>query len=266
VRTLSVGVQALRDDALRFLGRRHRRAEALRAIEVALEAGFDVVSMDLIYGLPGQRTEDWVRDLREAAALSVHHLSCYELTVHDGTPFERLYRRKPTLYPDPDRRAELFLATHRVLAELGWDGYEVSSFARIPAARSRHNQKYWRHAPYLGLGPSAHSFDGAERWWNERELASWARAVEEGRGAVAGRERIGAPELALEMLMLGLRTRAGVDLERLRRRAGLDLLAARGEEIARLELARLATVAAGRLVPALEGMAVADALALRLGT
>jgi oxygen-independent coproporphyrinogen-3 oxidase len=264
VRTLSLGVQALDDDALRFLGRRHRRAGALLAIEHALEAGFAVVSMDLIYALPGQQVEPWREELREAVGLGIAHLSCYELTVHDGTPYARLFARRPELAPSSDRRGDLFLATHRELADAGWDGYEVSSFARTGCARSRHNQKYWRHVPYLGLGPSAHSFDGRARWWNERHLPEWSAAIDETGQAIAGREELGADELRLEALMLGLRTREGVDLDALRRRCGVDLLGERADDIAALEVAGLLSVAGRRLVPTLEGLAVADTLALRL--
>lgn len=263
VRTLSLGVQALDDDALRFLGRRHRRADALRAVEVANAAGFPIVSVDLIYGWPDHDVGLWRRQLREAVALGAEHLSCYELTVHEGTPFARLYARRPALRPVEDQRGELFLATHRELAAAGWNGYEVSNFARTPATRSRHNQKYWRHAPYLGLGPSAHSFDGAARWWNERDVAPWARALAERRSPVAGGEQVGPREVALETLLLGLRTSDGIDLARLRR-LGEDLLASRADEIGELEGAGLVELRGDRLAPTLAGMAVADRLALRL--
>jgi oxygen-independent coproporphyrinogen-3 oxidase len=264
VRTLSLGVQALDDEALRFLGRRHRRAQALSAIEVALGAGFPVVSIDLIYAWPEHAVAEWRRHLREAVALGIEHLSCYELTIHDGTPFARLSARRPALFPDDERRGELFLATHRELADAGWDGYEVSNFARTAAARSRHNQKYWRGMPYLGLGPSAHSYDGRARWWNERELGAWQRAVRERGSGESGREVLGAEDRRLEVLMLGLRTREGVDVDELRRVCGWDVVSARSDEVAELERTGLIVVRGGRLVPTLEGMAVADGLALRL--
>ncbi|HUP23738.1 MAG TPA: radical SAM family heme chaperone HemW [Thermoanaerobaculia bacterium] len=264
VRMLSLGVQALDDEALRFLGRRHRRQQALRAVETGLAAGFPVVSIDLIYAWPHQEAEAWRGHLREAVALGIQHLSCYELTVHDGTPLARLFARRPALLVGEERRGELFRATHRELADAGWDGYEVSNFARTPAARSKHNQKYWRHAPYLGLGPSAHSFDGRARWWNERELAMWARAIEERGSSVAGSEQLDAAKLRLEALMLGLRTTEGVDLERLRRDLAWDLLAIHGDLVATFEQSGLVMVRGHRLAPTVEGMAVADGLALRL--
>ncbi|HVS15778.1 MAG TPA: radical SAM family heme chaperone HemW [Thermoanaerobaculia bacterium] len=264
VRTLSLGVQSFDDADLRMLGRRHRRAQALRAVETAVAAGFDVVSVDLIYALPDRSLAAWRRTLEMVVSLGVRHLSCYELTVHQGTPYWRWQQRGGLRLPGEPERAEWFLATHRALAELGWEGYEVSNFAAGPRHRSRHNQKYWRHAPYLGLGPSAHSFDGARRWWNRRGFADWAGALASGEPAVAGEEHLDRGALALEMLLLGLRTSDGVDLERYRSVAGEDLLLARGDEVERLADAGLIGVGHGWLRPTLEGMAVAESLALRL--
>ena len=184
--------------------------------------------------------------------------------MHEGTPFARLFAKRPELVPEDDRRGDLFLGTHRELLEAGWIGYEVSNFARTEADRSRHNQKYWRHVPYLGIGPSAHSFDGRTRWWNERDLLRWSLAVAESGSAIAGRELLGNEELRLETLMLGLRTRAGVDLAALERRCGGDLLVERADELEALEQAGLLSVIGAHVVPTLEGLAVADRLALRL--
>ena len=170
VRTLSLGIQSFDASALGFLGRRHSPDQARRSTELAREAGFHTVSIDLIYGLPGQSVEDWRRTLEEAVALWPDHLSCYQLTIHEGTPFGfRLARGKMTEMPE-ESQADLFLLTHTFLRDAGWPGYEVSSFSRSPEHRSRHNRKYWDHTPYLGLGPSAHSFSGRRRWWNERKI------------------------------------------------------------------------------------------------
>jgi oxygen-independent coproporphyrinogen-3 oxidase len=261
VHTLSLGVQAFDDDGLRRLGRRHRREQAVGSVERAVAAGFDVVSVDLIYGLQGSAS--WRGALDQALAAGARHLSCYELTVHEGTPFWRLRERGGLLLADEASRADAFEATHRYLGERGWSGYEVSSFASGPDARSRHNQKYWRHVPYLGLGPSAHSFDGRRRWWNVRDWRPWAQQVEVG-GGVAGEEELDPRALGLEALMLGLRTSDGVDLERYRTLSGCDLEAERGRELAELTRDGLVELGGGRLRPTLRGMAVAESLALRL--
>jgi putative oxygen-independent coproporphyrinogen III oxidase len=261
VRTLSLGIQSFDAGALAFLGRRHSPEEARRNVELAHEAGFSTVSIDLIYGLPGQSVEDWRRTLEQAVALRPDHLSCYQLTIHEGTPFGfRLARGKMTEAPE-EIQADLFLLTHTFLRDAGWPGYEVSNFARSPEHWSRHNWKYWDHTPYLGLGPSAHSFSGHRRWWNERKIGPYEARIAAGERPIAGSEDLGPGELALEALMLGLRTTAGIDLEEFRERYGVDLREQNEERIGRLAQQGLLQVEDGRLVPTLEGLAVADALA-----
>jgi oxygen-independent coproporphyrinogen-3 oxidase len=196
-----------------------------------------------------------------AIALAPHHVSCYQLTVHEGTPFATARHRGLLRELAGDSQATLFLAVHEALAAGGYPAYEVSNFARSDEHRSRHNTKYWRHLPYLGLGPSAHSFDGAVRWWNLRDWREWARAVEEGGCRRAGSETLSARELALEALLLGLRTADGIDLERFAVRHGVDLLDRNRELAARAEREGLLVVEGNRVRPTVRGMAVADALA-----
>jgi oxygen-independent coproporphyrinogen-3 oxidase len=140
-------------------------------------------------------------------------------------------------------------------------GYEVSNFAISPRHRSRHNLKYWNHAPYLGLGPSAHSFRRDTRWWNLRDTEPWQQRIAEGQKPVAGSETLEVGALVLEALMLGLRTYAGVDLGELRSRWQVDLVAANPELIPRLQAAGLVALEGGRLVPRPDGLIVADSLA-----
>jgi oxygen-independent coproporphyrinogen III oxidase len=260
VGTLTLGVQSFAAPALRFLGRRHDGTQARRAVAAALDAGFPVVGVDLIYGLPDQDGAAWAGDLDAAVALAPHHLSCYQLTVHAGTPFGFRQARGTLRELPEDGQAALFRLTHQRLADAGYAAYEVSNFARAAAHRSRHNRKYWSHAAYLGLGPSAHSFDGRRRWWNERKVGVWERAVARGAPPVAGEETLAAADLALERVMLGLRTVEGVDLPPLRA-LGFDLLAANAPLLERLQDQRLLRVDGDRLVPTLDGWAVADGLA-----
>jgi oxygen-independent coproporphyrinogen-3 oxidase len=262
VATLSLGVQSFAAEALAFLGRRHDPAGARRAVEAARAAELDTLSLDLIYGWPGQTPELWRRDLEAAIALAPDHLSCYQLTVEPGTAFGHRRARGALVEMPDDDQAALFRLTHTLLADAGYPAYEVSSFASAPQHRSRHNSKYWRHAPYLGLGPSAHSFDGrARRWWNERRLAPWRAAVDAGRLPRGGEEVLDRTQLALERLMLGLRTADGVDLATFRRRDGVDLVAANAELLDRLQVDGLGRVEGERLVLTLEGLVVADGLA-----
>lgn len=259
--TLSLGTQSFDDGELRFLGRRHDAATAQRSVELAVEAGFDTVSIDLIYGLPGRGESDWRRNLEQAAALRPDHLSCYGLELHPRTPFgKRQTRGELTPLPD-DTQADLFQLTHRWLADHGYPAYEVSNFACSPEHRSRHNAKYWHHVPYLGLGPSAHSFDGGTRWWNERSLPRWQRRIEAGRRAEAGREEIDSRDLALETLMLAFRTTGGVDLDRFEARFGFDLVKRNRRQVDRLLADGVVRHEGRRLVPTLDGLAVADGLA-----
>lgn len=265
VRTVSLGVQSFVPEALAFLGRRHDARQARRSLELALAAGFDTVSVDLIYGFPhgaaGGAPGAWKRTLEEAVRLGPHHVSCYQLTFHEGTPFGfRLARGALAELSEGDQAAH-FTFTHRYLADSGYPAYEVSSFARAPTHRSRHNRKYWDHTPYLGLGPSAHSFDGRRRWWNERHVGAWERRLAAEERPVAGEELLDDEALALEALMLGLRTIEGVDLAALLVRHGVDLVAANAPLLERLDAEGLLTLSGGHLVPTLAGLAVADGLA-----
>lgn len=261
VRTLSLGIQSFDSNALAFLGRRHSPGQAMRSVEIAREAGFHTVALDLIYGLPGQTAEHWRRTLETAVSLQPDHISCYQLTIHEGTPFGfRLERGKLAEAPE-ETQAELFLLTHSFLKDAGWPGYEVSNFARSPEHRSRHNRKYWDHTPYLGLGPSAHSYAGTRRWWNERKINPYEGRIAAGERPVADSEELSREDLALEALMLGIRTSEGIDLERFRQRYGVDLLEANRERLERLAEQGLLRMEAGRIVLTLEGLAIADSLA-----
>lgn len=264
VATLSLGVQSLDADELAFLGRRHSPAAARRAVEQAKDAGFRTVSVDLIYGLPSRELAAWRRTLEQAVELGPDHFSCYELEVHERTTFGKRRARGELTELPGDVQADFFAATHEVLADAGYPAYEVSNFARAPEHRSRHNAKYWHHVPYLGLGVSAHSFDGERRFWNERSLPRYERRIRAGEPARAGDEALTREQRALEALMLGLRTAEGVDLERFERDHGVDLAAANHERLARWHRDGLVELAGTRLRPTVRGWAVADALASSL--
>ena len=276
VGTLSLGVQSFDDEALAFLGRRHSPAQARAAVKRALDADLDTVSLDLIFGLPQQSPEALEREIAAAVELAPHHVSAYQLTIHGGTPFGFRQARGELEEMDDDTQGELFRRLHERLGEAGYRAYEASNFARAPEHRSRHNAKYWHHVPYLGLGPSAHSFGGVEasvgkaprgrRWWNHRKLKPWREAVRSGELPVVESEELGARELLLEALMLGLRTAPGVDLEELEARYGVDLRAPNHRRLEALEAEALVRPgwAAGRLALTLEGLAVADGIAASL--
>lgn len=256
----SLGVQSFDDDVLGFLGRTHRAGDARRAAETLLETGFETVSLDLIFGLEGQSADDWARQLEIVLSLGAQHLSCYQLTIHDGTVFGRRKARGELHQLDEEAQGELYLLTHEILGAAGWNGYEVSNFAAGPGHRSRHNRKYWDHTPYLGLGPSAHSFAGRRRWWNRRKLRLWTAAIESGGSPVEGGEDLTDAELFFEAVMLGLRTAEGLDCGALRQRFGAET--ARFDEAAIDRLAASGHLLAdgSRIRPTPRGMAVAEGL------
>ncbi|MCE5266215.1 MAG: radical SAM family heme chaperone HemW [Deltaproteobacteria bacterium] len=261
VNRLNIGFQSLDDATLALLGRRHDRARALAAFAAAREAGVANIGVDLIYGIPGQRLEPWLATLREAVALNPEHLSCYQLTLDEGTPLAERSKRGEAALPGDALQAEFFWRTAEFLEESGYIHYEVSNFAR-PGRESRHNRKYWDHTPYLGLGPAAHTFSGRERRWNRRSLDAYIRDLESGHDPVESREILDEEQLRLEALFLGFRTARGICLERFQAWYGRDLIVEKGDWIERLSKEGLLEIRDGFLRPTRAGMAVADSLAL----
>lgn len=241
VNRVSLGVQALDDRALRFLGRQHGAGEALAAVAMA-HRHFARVSFDLIYARPGQSVADWRRELREALTHAGEHLSVYQLTIEKQTAFEGAHRRGELVLPDEDAATALFEATAEMLAASGRPAYEVSNHAR-PGAECRHNLTYWRYGDYVGIGPGAHgrprvSGDKlATRQHRAPEI--WLDEVERLGHATTERRVLPSAEQAEEALMMGLRLGEGIDAARFQAatgvrledaidRAGLDLLVAGG--------------------------------------
>lgn len=257
---ISLGVQSFDDSVLKSLGRGHTAVEASDAVRRTLEQGFETVSVDLIFGLYGQDVDQWRSDLERVAALGVHHVSCYQLTIEQGSLFGRRKQAGRLREMDEKRQAEFYLLAHQILRNHGFEAYEISNFAR-PGHRSRHNLKYWKGLPYLGLGPAAHSFDGeCRRWWNERKLRLWAADIEAGASCRAGEEILSPEQRLLEVLMLGLRLSEGVDLKYLEESCQRPLVAPNSVFIEGLLEAHLADFDGRRLRLRPEGMAVADAI------
>ncbi|MDQ0506273.1 radical SAM family heme chaperone HemW [Xanthobacter agilis] len=259
VNRVSLGVQALNDAELKNLGRMHTVDEALAAVAIARSA-FERVSFDLIYARPRQTPEAWARELRRALEEGCEHLSLYQLTIEPGTPFERLYGAGRLILPDDDLSRALWDVTQEVTTAAGLPAYEISNHAR-PGAEARHNLVYWRYGTYAGIGPGAHGrieVQGERRaTYVERLPDAWLEAVErQGHGIVTD-EPLSRPEQADEMLLMGLRLKEGVDLERYARRAGRPLADA---PIAALAEAGLVTRAGPRLMVTAEGFPVLNAV------
>ncbi|MFW5640211.1 MAG: radical SAM family heme chaperone HemW [Thermodesulfobacteriota bacterium] len=222
VNRLNIGVQSFQNRNLRFLGRIHTAEEAIATVDAARRAGFDNLGLDLMYGLPGQSAEAWRFDLKTAISLNPDHLSCYMLSYEPGTPLDR-QRRKGSIQPLPDRRVgELFDMTVSVLAAGGYAQYEISNFARSEALQSRHNQKYWNFAPYLGLGPSAHSFILPRRHWNLSDIESYTETLRDRLFPIEAEERLTREQQMIEAFYLGLRQTAGISIADFEDRFGGD--------------------------------------------
>jgi oxygen-independent coproporphyrinogen-3 oxidase len=227
VTRLSLGVQSFRDAELRRLGRIHSSAEARRAVEDARAAGFESLGLDLIYAIPGQTLGAWEENLATAIQLAPEHLSAYALTVERHTPLGRMVEAG-TVRPAPtELEAAMLERTMDRLEGSGYAHYEVSNYAR-PGFRCRHNLNYWTHGPYLGLGPSAHSFrpeaNGrrGRRWWNVADLSAYIETLQRGSLPVGGGESLDAAELLSERLLLSVRM-GELDPERLRTECDFDL-------------------------------------------
>ena len=211
VTRLSIGVQSFSDPVLQWMHRIHDAESARRAVHTARNAGLTAVSLDLIFAVPDALQRDWSSDLDAVLALTPDHVSLYGLTVEPHTPIGRWRQRGEVVESSEDRYAEQFLLAHERLTSAGYEHYEVSNFAR-PGCRAVHNSAYWTGAPYLGLGPSAHGFDGRERRWNASAYAAWHRAVSAGDDPVEGRELLTDANREAERVYLGLRTRDGMRL------------------------------------------------------
>lgn len=224
VNRLSIGVQALNDPDLRFLGRLHDVSQALGAIEIARRA-FPRISFDLIYARPGQTVESWTAELARALDLAADHLSLYQLTIEPDTRFEALYNAGKLEIPDPDLSADLYAATQDVAGAAGLPAYEISNHA-VPGAESRHNLVYWRYGEYIGVGAGAHGRvalprgEGRFATVTERTPEDWLARVESSGHAVVSTEVVVGESAADEMLLMGLRLREGIDPARYRAFAG----------------------------------------------
>ncbi len=205
---ISIGVQTDQDDQLKSLGRPHTFEQAKQAVQVAREAGFENVSLDLIYGLPNQTRDQWANTLQRIIDLRPEHISCYGLRVEEGTP---LYTYKDCAnLPDDDMQADMYLYTVETLANFGYEQYEISNFCR-PDFESRHNLKYWNGGEYLGFGPAAASDFSGKRFSFLRDLRAYTSGIFNGTSVMAECESIPLRERAGEYLMLRLRTREGIE-------------------------------------------------------
>lgn len=210
VNRLNLGIQSFEDRQLAFLGRIHTASEARQSIEAARAAGFTNLGLDLIYGVPGQTVADLGHAVAEAVACQPEHLSCYLLTYEKGTPLDKARELGQVLLLPEKESAHLFVEIRKLLAASGYRQYEISNFARSKQYYSRHNRKYWNFAPYIGLGPAAHSFLEPVRYWNHRELSVYLSALEQDELPLRAKESLTPGQQMIEAVYLGLRQTTGI--------------------------------------------------------
>ncbi|MHC1730985.1 MAG: radical SAM family heme chaperone HemW [Bacteroidales bacterium] len=211
VNRISMGVQSWDDNRMRYLGRRHNAAQSAVALEAAFREGFDNVSADLIYGVPGMTTAELKSDLEKTLSFPVTHLSAYHLTVEEGTKLGRLRKAGKLKETDEEISGSMFTLLGKICRDHGFIHYEISNFAR-EGFISRHNSSYWRQVPYIGLGPSAHSFDRRSRQWNVSDVKKYIKAISAGK-IPCEREELSRITVFNEYVMTSLRTMWGIDLQ-----------------------------------------------------
>jgi putative oxygen-independent coproporphyrinogen III oxidase len=247
---ISFGMQSAVPSVLAVLDRTHDPERVPQAVAWAREAGFEQISLDLIYGTPGESVDDWRRSVHSALACEPDHVSAYSLIVEEGTALARQVRAGVLPMPDEDDLADKYLLADELLAEAGFEWYEVSNWARDDAARCRHNELYWTSENWLGIGPGAHAHVGGVRWWNVKHPTAYAARLTAGASPAHAREVLDDETRRTERILLEIRLRDGLPLDVLPDRSRADAVVADG----------LAVVLHDRLVLTLRGRLLADAV------
>jgi oxygen-independent coproporphyrinogen-3 oxidase len=264
INRLSIGIQSFFEEELKWMNRAHSSIQASRCIELALHEGFNNFSIDLIYGSPLLTDEMWKQNVEKALEYGIPHLSCYALTVEEKTPLHKLIAQNSKQSVDADKQARQFLLLMNWLHQKGYEHYEVSNFAK-PGFRSRHNSSYWQGKNYLGIGPSAHSFNGNERRWNINNNQIYSKGLMEGI-PVREQELLTQAQRLNEYIMISLRTCEGIDLNKI----GLNWGETEKERIA-LQIKKylehqLISISDSHIRLTNEGMLMADGIASDLFT
>jgi len=266
VNRLNIGVQSFDDKNLRFLGRIHSGSDGRLSVEWARRAGFDNIGLDLIFGLPGQNKINWLRDLTQAGNLEPEHLSCYMLTCESGTPLDRDVKTGRIRLAAEGMVLDLFNAAIHFLTNHGFLHYEVSNFARkadnyCSPWKSRHNLKYWSFAPYIGLGPSAHSYLEPERHWNHRSIEKYLQDIQKGKLPIAEKEKLTREQMMIEAIYLGFRTTRGIDLDVFKAKFDMSFTQAFDNTIAELETRGMIKLSERHCALTRRGLSILDSIA-----
>ena len=271
VNRINMGIQSFNPVNLDFLQRIHSAGEARSAVKWAQKAGYENIGLDLIYGVPGQTKSSWLEDLHSAIEFYPQHLSCYMLSFEPGTPMHNDLQNR-TFTPLPEHRVcELFETTRLFLNANGYVQYEISNFAQevidasgMKSAQSnlsRHNWKYWNFSPYIGLGPSAHSFIEPQRFWNHSNVKKYVQELSTGRLPRAGKESLSREQLMIEAVYLGLRQTKGIVVDEFDKKFGVIFEVMHAETIADLEEKGLVKMSQNRCALTAKGMLYLNSIA-----
>ena len=222
VNRLSIGFQSLNDNLLKFLGRLHSSSDALATFDLAREIGYDNINVDMIYDIPGQSIDRWLKDLSIIIDLRPEHICAYSLTVERGTKLYNLVQDNTVVMPDEETDISMFSQCMQLLDNGGYDMYEISNYA-MPNNMCMHNLHYWNNDPYLAFGPSAHGHDLKSRWWNHRSLESYISEIKKSRLPISKREVLTDYNKFNEIIFNGLRLREGINIDRLDRAIDIDI-------------------------------------------
>jgi len=260
---LSIGVQSLNDQELKRIGRAHSAAEAVQSFHMARQAGFTNISLDLMYGLPGQGKQSWRDNLTQALELEPEHLSLYELTIEESTPFARQLSTNELQLPDEKVILSMMERTKRLTAAAGLDRYEISNYAR-PGSQCRHNINYWQNGSYIGLGPGAVSRLGPTRYSVVADVERFCTLMENGEKVWQEKETLDNEARFRETVIMGLRMTGGVSLDALEQRFGIDTVIYYGAILDQLMGRELVTTHQGRLRLTEQGLLLANTVMARL--
>jgi oxygen-independent coproporphyrinogen-3 oxidase len=265
VNRINIGVQSFNDANLKFLGRIHNKDDAASVIRQSRKAGFDNIGLDFIYGLPDQKRDSWLMDLQTAIGFTPEHISSYMLTYEKNTDMWMKMRDK-SFDPLPDNQsAILFEDTIEFLEKNGYTQYEISNFAKSSAGSyqkntSRHNLKYWSSAPYLGVGPSAHSFLEPKRFWNVRSVKKYISVLNNKKRPIEGKETLTVEQMMTEAIYLGLRKSDGIHVEAYNKKFNISFSSQFGEVIETLKSEKLFFMDTQRCWLSRRGMLLLDSI------
>ncbi|MDY3049324.1 MAG: radical SAM family heme chaperone HemW [Rothia sp. (in: high G+C Gram-positive bacteria)] len=260
---VSFGMQSVVPEVLKVLDRTHTPANVPKVVAWAKEAGLQV-SLDLIYGSPGESLEQWEQSLRAAISYEPDHISAYSLIVEEGTKLAAQIGRGEYALPDEDLMAEMYLLAEQLLSEAGYHWYEVSNYAKSPQHRSRHNYAYWRNQDWWGIGPGAHSHINGTRWWNLKHPLAYANRIRAGQSPAAAREVLSEQTRLFEDIMLQIRVIDGLEISRLEQGADPSRLSQSLDWLQEQGLIEAEARAAGRVRLTLEGRLLGDAVTREL--